>query len=367
MKTPENGVFGNLLRETRQQKGWSQRELAQRAGLDASYVNRLESGGRQPARDAALSLAEALGVDGTELDRWLAAAGHAPMPLLTRVRGAVRTRGTLRRPVSRPAASSPKNLNELADFEQMGLTEAGVQRLLQAMQGAVPADRQMVEQAVSGTLSRLADVLESPVRSAVVPAAGGQHRLLSVSIVQRLLLRVIAEAAGEGIDHIVLVLAPGSEEPLYSPLKEAVDMMVVPPVRLEAVIQDKPEGLGDAILRAEELVGLAPFCVLLPDDCVREGGGRDKYPQALHTMLTVFKEDSGVNLLAVTPVVKSLVSRYGIARLAGRQAGARHGGLSDWSRSPAPGTPYAGRNRSFVWPAATCCSPVSLARCVRSN
>ena len=93
MKIKDGGTFGDILREARLEKGWSQRELAHQAGLDASYINRLESGDRQPGRDAALVLAGALSVDEANLDHWLTAAGHAPMPLLTQVRGAVRTRG----------------------------------------------------------------------------------------------------------------------------------------------------------------------------------------------------------------------------------------------------------------------------------
>ena len=204
----------------------------------------------------------------------------------------------------------------------MGLGEAGIRRLLQAMEFADLIDRRMVAQAVSGTLTRLADALESPVHSAVIPAAGRQHRLVAEHVMQRLLLRVIAEAVDEGIHNIILVLAPGSEDPLYAPLKEAADMMVIPYVRLAVAIQDKPEGLGDAVLRAEKLVGNAPFAVLLPDDFVRESRARDKYPQALHAMLSALRQSPGISLLAVTPVPKTRVSSYGIARLGPGKVGA---------------------------------------------
>ena len=43
---PMNGLhaFGDLIRVTRESKGWNQRELARRMGRDAAYVSRLENG-----------------------------------------------------------------------------------------------------------------------------------------------------------------------------------------------------------------------------------------------------------------------------------------------------------------------------------
>jgi transcriptional regulator with XRE-family HTH domain len=40
---------GNLLRLARQQRGWTQRQLAQAAGVPVSTVARIESGVRQPS------------------------------------------------------------------------------------------------------------------------------------------------------------------------------------------------------------------------------------------------------------------------------------------------------------------------------
>lgn len=72
--------FGNLLATFRQQSGLSQNALARRAGVNPGTVNRLESGQRAPTnRDLVLLLADALGLDATERDRLLAAAGHLPI------------------------------------------------------------------------------------------------------------------------------------------------------------------------------------------------------------------------------------------------------------------------------------------------
>lgn len=72
--------FGGLLATFRQQSGLSQNALARRAGVNPGTVNRLESGQRAPTnRDLVLLLADALGLDTTERDRLLAAAGHLPL------------------------------------------------------------------------------------------------------------------------------------------------------------------------------------------------------------------------------------------------------------------------------------------------
>jgi UTP-glucose-1-phosphate uridylyltransferase len=84
--------------------------------------------------------------------------------------------------------------------------------------------------AVATTFRRLIERLGAPVRTAVIPAAGGQHRLLAQHVMQGLLLRSIREAAEAGIRHVILVLAPGTGEALYSPLKAALELAVVPAI-----------------------------------------------------------------------------------------------------------------------------------------
>jgi len=56
--------------------------LARRADLDASYLNRLESGVRDaPTAQVAAALATALGLAPAEADRLLGSAGHLPAGL----------------------------------------------------------------------------------------------------------------------------------------------------------------------------------------------------------------------------------------------------------------------------------------------
>ena len=66
--------FGNLLRKAREKAGLSRHELAQRVGLDASHIFRIEAGGRRPSRESALALADALGLDDLAVGPWLLAA-----------------------------------------------------------------------------------------------------------------------------------------------------------------------------------------------------------------------------------------------------------------------------------------------------
>jgi len=53
--------LGRNLRELRQQKGWSQEQLAFESGLHRTYVSDLERGSRNPTISVVDKLAKALG------------------------------------------------------------------------------------------------------------------------------------------------------------------------------------------------------------------------------------------------------------------------------------------------------------------
>lgn len=55
------------LRRLRAEKGWSQEELADRAGLHRTYVSGVERGVRNPTITIVAALAKALGVPPAEL------------------------------------------------------------------------------------------------------------------------------------------------------------------------------------------------------------------------------------------------------------------------------------------------------------
>ena len=52
--------LGDTVRKLRQQKGWTQEELAHRAGIDRKSVNRVENATYSPTVDRLVVLARAL-------------------------------------------------------------------------------------------------------------------------------------------------------------------------------------------------------------------------------------------------------------------------------------------------------------------
>lgn len=87
--TPDTGdrlasgeAFGALLQALRRRAGLSQGALAKLAGIDPSYVNRLERGEREPPkREIVEALIAALQLPPDDADRLLVAAGHLPRAL----------------------------------------------------------------------------------------------------------------------------------------------------------------------------------------------------------------------------------------------------------------------------------------------
>lgn len=76
---PVGTGFHALLRSYRLRAGLSQVRLAELAGIDRSFLNRLESGQRRPSRMVVLRLARALGLDERDRAALLFAAGYAPV------------------------------------------------------------------------------------------------------------------------------------------------------------------------------------------------------------------------------------------------------------------------------------------------
>ena len=74
--------LGQRLRKFRDDHGWTQAELADRAGVSKPYLSELESGaGRRPSGQILLKLADALGVTAADiLGRQVAPAGDPHVP-----------------------------------------------------------------------------------------------------------------------------------------------------------------------------------------------------------------------------------------------------------------------------------------------
>jgi transcriptional regulator with XRE-family HTH domain len=66
-KTSTKSLFGKALRAVREQRGYSQEELAERAGLHRNYVGGVERGERNVALENIVKLAQALSVKTKDL------------------------------------------------------------------------------------------------------------------------------------------------------------------------------------------------------------------------------------------------------------------------------------------------------------
>ena len=345
MDSGEQCRFGVLLQRARDQAGLTRDQLAKRVGLNVSHLFRLEKGSRRPSRDSALALGVALDLDDETVNRWLVSAGYAPVPALgavreaVRVRGVVRIRGTARNKTSGGAGAESWDASlRVRKLEFVGLTESTIARLLDAMAACDLALQHEAAMAVSKALARMIDTLESPIRTAIIPAAGGHHRILAPQAIQRLLLGVIGEAVQSGIREIVLVLSPSGAESLYPALKDATDIALIPMVHLRCCEQPTPEGLGDAILRAADNLSGGPFAVLLPDDVVRERAG-GAISRELRRMIGALNYGRDASLVAVCPVPRSRLLHCGVARLARRAIHERVFPILEVAEKPASGSP----------------------------
>jgi transcriptional regulator with XRE-family HTH domain len=79
---PDAARFGALLKQLREQRGWTRQKLAQRAGMTPTYIGILEYGGNTPSLPAVLELIEVLGGDIADVMRRLAAARTSPPAVL---------------------------------------------------------------------------------------------------------------------------------------------------------------------------------------------------------------------------------------------------------------------------------------------
>jgi transcriptional regulator with XRE-family HTH domain len=71
-KDPDASKFGAIIRGLREERGWTQEEMAERAGMNGSYVGFLERGENVPTLTVILLLAETLQVDAGDLVRAVA-------------------------------------------------------------------------------------------------------------------------------------------------------------------------------------------------------------------------------------------------------------------------------------------------------
>ncbi len=171
-----------------------------------------------------------------------------------------------------------------------------------------------------------------PVLKAVFPVAGLGTRFLPatkvlpkemLAVVDKPLIQYAVEEAREaGIEDFIFVTgegeglfkshfgpAPGLEDALRergedSALASVLDCLI-DDGHMHFTTQARPLGLGHAVGCARDLVGDAPFAVLLADDIIlaRPGG--------LKQMVDAYGETGG-NLIALEDVPRELTARYGV-------------------------------------------------------
>jgi transcriptional regulator with XRE-family HTH domain len=66
-RSPEHGALGDAVRQLRNEAGFSQEELAERAKTDLTQVGGIERGVRNPSYTTLVRLADALGTSVGEL------------------------------------------------------------------------------------------------------------------------------------------------------------------------------------------------------------------------------------------------------------------------------------------------------------
>ena len=70
--------LGKILRARRLEHNLTQRNLAQQANLDYTYVSKIEGGGQAPSVEALIRIAEVLGLSSQEVNELLAMMGRLP-------------------------------------------------------------------------------------------------------------------------------------------------------------------------------------------------------------------------------------------------------------------------------------------------
>ncbi len=182
----------------------------------------------------------------------------------------------------------------------------------------------------------------SGIRHCVVPAAGLGTRFLPATkvlpkemlpVVDRPLIEwAIEEAMSAGASEIVLVIASGKEliqahfeaQPeLERVLEERGKQAELAAVRhsqemahITYVLQEKPLGLGHAVLCAASVVGDNPFFCMLPDDLSHA-------PTPILAQLRGAWEEVHAPVLALMRVGPEQISRYGCAAV-GESRGLLH-------------------------------------------
>jgi len=172
------------------------------------------------------------------------------------------------------------------------------------------------------------------IKKAVIPAAGLGTRFLPATksmpkemlpIIDKPIIQfVVEEAIASGIDDIIIITGRGKraiedyfdtspelenhlvKNEKYELLREIKDIASL--AEIHYIRQKEPNGLGDAVLKAEKHIGAEPFAVLLGDDIIKA-----KVP-CIKQLMTLFDEYNQHAVIAVEEVSAEKISDYGILK-----------------------------------------------------
>ena len=197
--------------------------------------------------------------------------------------------------------------------------------------------------------------MAKPVRKAVLPVAGMGTRFLPATravskemlpVVDKPLIQyAVEEARAAGIERFIFVTGRGEaaierhfgrdeELDLYLAARGDEDTRrraasaVLAPGAASFTRQQKPLGLGHAVLCARDLVGDEPFAVLLPDELLLGD------PPCLASLVELHGRTGG-SVVALAEVPAHETGRYGIAEVAAEDGQALT--LSGMVEKPPPG------------------------------
>jgi UTP--glucose-1-phosphate uridylyltransferase len=133
-----------------------------------------------------------------------------------------------------------------------------------------------------------------------------------IAVVDRPIIQyVVEEAAACGVTEVVLVVDERSGNPVLSHFTDGGPIEGLEGISVTAVTQDHPRGLGDAVLRAADVVGSRPFMCLLSDNMFPN-------PVDAFTASLVASFD-GRAVLAVREIEGELFDRYGVVEVGSRE------------------------------------------------
>jgi transcriptional regulator with XRE-family HTH domain len=99
--------FGDYLRQKREEKNWTQPEASAAAGIEQSYLSKLETGKSWPSEDVFARLASAYGIDVDDMVRHVASSELSRLREIAAVRSAILEIQNGQRLFARAAGWSP--------------------------------------------------------------------------------------------------------------------------------------------------------------------------------------------------------------------------------------------------------------------